>query len=119
MIKKFRYWDSIVKQLVYSDDFDFPTNERKLSTFFQKADLYAEGIIQQWTGLTDSQEVEVYEGDIIRFNLCDEEYELAEVEWHGVGWRAKTPNKNNVFIWYFDYKVVGNIFQTTELLEKC
>jgi hypothetical protein len=67
-------------------------------------------IIQQYTGLKDSQGVEIYEGDII---LNDEDKEI--VRWGFCGWLCG--NESFVGVDIQSIEVVGNIFENPELLK--
>jgi uncharacterized phage protein (TIGR01671 family) len=62
---KFRYWDKILKVFFYSDAFDFPNKIEQLASFFKKAALYAEEI-DQWTGVKDINNKDIYCGDIVK-----------------------------------------------------
>jgi len=101
-----------------------------------------EATIQQYTGLNDKNNIEVYEGDIVKINRCyirpfvnekqqidykiidDGEIEIGQVIW---GWNTQKYLVSYEHIRYddvedFDSKshrveVIGNIFETPELLK--
>ncbi len=75
-------------------------------------------VIQQFTGLKDSNEKEIYEGDILKWhqgnnNLSEVIYENGSFFVKGINWGAYwyLGDYNNV------YEVIGNIFENPELLK--
>ncbi len=134
MTKKFRIWDKLAQTFIYPDKgyqghYFIDLNGRFHN--FQNGSGGDEYIVQQWTGLTDSQGVEIYEGDIV-FTIYPE-YKIAKVFFcaNSASFRllsvnvalpmvtmrtqeGQPPKLINVF-----EKVIGNIFQNPELLEKC
>lgn len=63
---KFRYWDDELKQFVYSTEFGYGNPFIQLSAFFNKAATYSK-VVEQWTGIQDSQRKDIYEGDIVEY----------------------------------------------------
>lgn len=137
MTKKFRVWDKqdksflskeYLKEFKVSISWDGQTIHQD---FWGGTKIIGEDVfVQQWTGLTDSQGVEIYEGDII-FTIYPE-YKIAKVFFcaNSASFRLlsgnvalpmvtmrtqekQSPKLINVF-----EKVIGNIFQNPELLEK-
>ena len=99
-------------------------------------------IIQQYTGLTDKNNIEVYDGDIVKINRCytrpfvnekqqidykfiEGEVEVGQVLW---GWNTQKYLVSYEHIRYDDIEdfdkpshrveVIGNIFEHDHLLEK-
>ncbi|MEE8289730.1 MAG: YopX family protein [Nitrosomonadaceae bacterium] len=70
-------------------------------------------ILREWTGLTDKNGVDVFEGDILDYAWDnDDDYDLYVVEWESGGF---VPNDAPMC----DYEVIGNRFEDPELLEAC
>lgn len=114
-IIKFRVWDKKTNQWVetYSSTHNSCVNINEI--FSQK-----EFIFQQFTGLKDDKNKDIYEGDILRVESYD-------------GWFDKEPNYYNLLVEYrispsgesdlsgFLYipkfrEVIGNIYENPELL---
>ena len=74
----------------------------------------------QFTGLTDKNGKQIFEGDILR--LCDATYPC-EIYWSGIGWAIKRNDKrvdynygSSLVIDCEKMQVIGNIYDNPELL---
>lgn len=125
-ILKFRAWDTIDSEWKYSGHPHMP-----MWKFWENVELGGgyENVCQ-WTGLTDKNGKEVYDGDILK-NL-KHGGQLIEVFWEGIkdkhmgwldfgGWSfRKLPGDDNMrYATYSgDIEVVGNIYENPELLKE-
>lgn len=114
---KFRAWDTETKEMSY----DF-LNKNWLKVCIESP--YVE--LMQWTGLTDRNGKEIYEGDIVKVtNDTDEVNEfnsdtgIGAIEWfNGYGfWNiTKIENSLGALIKVGYVEVIGSIFENPELI---
>ena len=118
---KFRVWDKMRLQFIYPEDNNQQHFIIDLNGQFHNlqngsgADDY---IVQQYTGLTDKNDKEIYEGDIIHLKFNDESANLVVkwdkymgLEYHNGGWTSMVHVDTHG-------EVIGNIFEHKHLLEK-
>lgn len=126
---EFRYFDPVGRFFNYSSQFEWPDNFSKLEKFFSMASKFSEGIVQQYTGLTDSTGKKVFEGDIVCEKITEEMAANGEsanisrvffaagtfmIDGDGPLYEhvySLTPDRLE------DYLVIGDIFQNPELLK--
>ena len=70
--------------------------------------------VMDYTGLSDKDEKEIYEGDIIKSNFDDRS---GEIKWHGNGFWIVENNLRSLPIKECR-EIIGNIYKNPELLEK-
>lgn len=85
------------------------------------------GIICQYTGMTDSKDVEIYESDIVKIIMsCKGDYMTAEVKYSDEYAQFVIVNTGSIIyeseplgdILTDNIEVIGNIYDNQELLEK-
>ena len=117
---KFRAWDKLAKQFTYPDKGYQGHYVLDLNGRFQNLQNGSGGdeyVVQQWTGLKDYESNDIYEGDIVRYELDGTVY-TQTVGWGNNGWEMEdtrlysTPSITNLP----NFEVVGNIFENSELL---
>ena len=113
---KFRVWDFTIKR--------FDTQIYQVGEQFGHPSS-CDWIAQQYTGLTDSNDNPIYEGDILKIHYDVGGDVIGQVLYeadHGgyiFQWKRKGPNQNYINLncdVAFESVVVGNIFDNKELL---
>ena len=106
MTKKFRIWDHQLKL--------FWIGSIREIFGHLSADI-SDNQIQQYTGLTDSQGVEIYEGDFVKAGAIK-----GKINFYKSAYYINEQLLIDVYVLLAgNIKIIGNIFQTPELLEKC
>lgn len=106
----FRAWDTSKEEFIYFD----LLNCEFLNSLVMDPDRF---VISQDTGLKDKNGESIYTGDIVQFEdacvaICYWDNSAAEVEFQVVR------GSDNVKGFIEQYKIIGNIWQNPELLEK-
>ena len=118
---KFRIWNTLMKLWLCEDSQYLQMDGKKVHAApwsTMEWDIPSEQyVIQQFTGLKDSKVKDIYEGDIVRYELDGIVY-TQTVEWGNNGWEMidtrlySTPLIVNLP----NFEVIGNIFEHPELL---
>ena len=111
---KFRAWDQENNQMInWYDTFFYDDSP---VTRYSGDFSYIEMPLMQYTGLKDKNEVEIYEGDIIRsYNEFGEAFEQLSV----VEYDVSTGQLKGIDIKYIDYEeVIGNIYENPDLIKR-
>ena len=122
-IIKFRIWDKDFKNFYYPS-FYFPLQADKNGELYYETGVAKRSnyILQQFIGLKDKKEKEIYEGDILEsreygnIEIGDVRFLEGAYYWwntYGEQLRNYIKNKKSNTI---DLKIIGNIFQNKELL---
>jgi uncharacterized phage protein (TIGR01671 family) len=114
---KFRFWDK---------------SDKEWTTFIPRVEVISNKIleftgskyqrenitIQQYTGLKDAQGTEIYEGDILKYDIGLGNI-YWEVIWDSVNgqWKTTKEHGGNIGSWFDNYLVAGNIFENPELIK--
>jgi uncharacterized phage protein (TIGR01671 family) len=127
---KFRVWDKLAKRMIY------PHNDNQqhfiidLNGRFHNLQNGSGGddyVIQQYTGLTDSNDKEIYEGDILMYKsgsipttgVIGQVLYEADEGGYIFQWERKGPNQHHINLncdVAFESVIIGNIFEHSELL---
>lgn len=139
---KFRAWEKNLKEIIPVNNINF---ERELINAESAWRMFNEIELMQFTGLTDKNDVEIYEGDILRVWQEDEyvpnrdsgggiiDYDREEgfsqlgvVGFDGCSFDYKTAKTlagrhEEVYApvdWINNYEVIGNIYENAHLLNE-
>ena len=135
-VLKFRVWNKETKKFYTPDnegDVIAISLDGTITSGYIDGDMTTDGnenyIPQQFTGLLDRNGKEIYEGDIVRitdkFDFSSEYPDTYEIKYelnnsdsiYPAGFKLKS-KKNKTCVWsYKALIIVGNIFETPELLK--
>ena len=135
---KFRVWDKITNQYLqelgiyywhipYSLDGEKITGEANLVGLSELL-RHDNFVVQQYTGLTDNNDKEIYEGDILIYKtgsipttgVIGQVLYEADEGGYIFQWERKGPNQHHINLncdVAFESVIVGNIFEHSELLK--
>lgn len=120
---KFRCWDDESGEMINEVGVDpagvaykFPDDLAGYDTVSaDSADYWPDGKLMQFTGLIDMNKIEVYEGDILRItNPMTKNSVIKSVWWNGETTRFNGIPTSLVNV----YEVIGNIYESPQLLEQ-
>lgn len=121
---KFRVWDVPAHQ--YTDNYHITIDLNGSVYNLQNGAGGNDYILQQYTGMKDKNDIEIYEGDIVKFTEKLHEHGdiqtlVAEVIYDSKNAAFGVGKNNAVWNWFTDYgianiEVIGNKFETPEKL---
>ncbi len=137
---KFRVWHKIKNKMYQTEEIDTIENQMDDKFDYCVNLIYTDspncipesmGEIMQFTGLKDTCDKDIYEGDILEERISEHETNLYKVEWGGDGWflvqvsdawdindatSLEPEMQPRMSYFYYNMKVVGNIFENKNLL---
>lgn len=122
-IYKFRVWDKTSKIMLEVAILDLKNNSVSYNKMvgepnkdMHNASSFELVELMQFTGLKDCHGKEIYEGDICKYYQSMGGEKIMPIEWHEEGSWWPRPYKDD-YVTLEAFEVVGNIWETPELLE--
>ena len=115
---KFRVWyikrkRMLDRECIVLNDGDYYEDYRD----FEDGTALNNIVVMQYTGLEDKNDVEIYEGDIVRYfrnELAVIVYRNGGVDIRSLSWRDCEPLQRRMG----EIEVIGNVYENPELLEE-
>lgn len=101
--------------LLHLDDNPFAILEREADYFDSFNEVFPE-TVGQYTGLKDKNGKKIFEGDLIKYNINDNSYDIGVIEWCYDTWKFVYPIlDSSTSIWESRMEVIGNIHDNPDL----
>jgi len=118
---KFRAWDK--KRKIMGWNFWLDSQDNSIQIFDEEKDTPLppdDFEVMQFTGLTDRNGKEIYEGDIVRCFMNGEEHSLNVIKWADYGYTMTDfeDESGERVLWFCEVEVIGNIWKNPDLINK-
>ena len=127
---KFRAWDKINKKMYKVEvlcpgkyiQIEKPENNKGNILAPFEGRIWEDVEIMQYTGLLDKNEIEIYEGDILKTNISAKEFAEVIYDDTQTTYYAKYSDESTYPLteWFKrnnEFEVIGNIYENKELLK--
>lgn len=105
---KFRYWNGVTNIMVNNPEMPYKEGWTIEQLFSDRGWIW-----QQFTGLTDKNGKEIYEGDVVQFNTKGRNEMVYEVKWsdHKTGFKPTRLTYTN----HQEIEVIGNVYENPHM----
>lgn len=129
---KFRAWLKEEKEMVKVETMDFTAKSMQylkmnefINAYLLRRTFFEEIELMQYAGLKDKNDIEIYEGDIVKIlklegygEYCDQVEYTGKIECYISEFRIQQLNLRLSDESIVEIEVIGNIYEHPELLEK-